>query len=268
VNEKFENATLRAENANKAKSEFLANMSHEIRTPMNAIIGFTELLNEQISEPRLKSYVKTIHSAGNTLLTLINDILDLSKIESGKLQIKKTPTNIYNLSNELGNIFMMSVKNKTLDLIIDLEEGIPQSLLIDEIRLRQVLLNLIGNAVKFTENGYIKLSLKAFNIDVHHSKLDIEILVEDTGVGIAANQLLKIFNEFEQTEGQDNRKFGGTGLGLSISKRLCEMMDGKISVTSEEGKGSTFKVHLYSIDISSVMSENVLMKSWLKICAI
>ncbi|WP_415251331.1 transporter substrate-binding domain-containing protein [Sulfurimonas sp.] len=200
LNEKYEHASKVAENANKAKSEFLANMSHEIRTPMNAIIGFTELLNEQISEPRLKSYVKTIHSAGNTLLTLINDILDLSKIESGKLYIKKTPTNIYNLSKELGNIFMISVKNKGLDLIVEVSQEIPESLLIDEVRLRQVLLNLIGNAVKFTETGYIKLSLKAFNIDEHHSKLDIEILVEDTGIGIAKDQLSKIFNEFEKSE--------------------------------------------------------------------
>ncbi len=255
LNERFEQAKLSAENANKAKSEFLANMSHEIRTPMNAIIGFTELLNEQISEPKLKSYVKTIHSAGNTLLTLINDILDLSKIESGKFQIKKTPTNIYNLTKELGDIFMMNVKNKGLDLIVNIAEGIPQSLLIDEVRLRQVLFNLIGNAVKFTDNGFIKLTVKAFNIEEHHSKLDIEILVEDSGIGIAKDQLHEIFNEFEQSEGQDSRKFGGTGLGLSISKRLCTMMDGEISVESQERKGSTFKVHLFNIDISSVMNE-------------
>ena len=260
LNEKFENATLLAENANKAKSEFLANMSHEIRTPMNAIIGFTELLNEQISEPRLKSYVKTIHSAGNALLTLINDILDLSKIESGKLQITKTPTNIYNLSNEIGNIFMMSVKNKGLNFIVEVADDIPQSLLIDEVRLRQVLLNLIGNAVKFTETGYIKLTLKTFNVDEHHSKLDIEIVVEDTGIGIAKDQLHKIFNEFEQSEGQNNRKYGGTGLGLSISKRLCEMMDGRISVESQEEKGSIFTVYLYNIDISSLVNDNSVSK--------
>ena len=255
LNEKLEHTSTVADSANKAKSEFLANMSHEIRTPMNAIIGFTELLNNKISEPKLKSYIKTIHSAGNTLLTLINDILDLSKIESGKLDIKKTPTNIYNLSNELTNIFMIGMKNKALDLVVEVSQKIPQSLLIDEVRLRQVLLNLIGNAVKFTEVGYIKLTVNAFNIDEHKSRLDIEILVEDTGIGIAQDQLSKIFNEFEQSEGQDSRKFGGTGLGLSISKRLCEMMDGKISVKSKEHEGSIFTVHLYNIDISSVMSE-------------
>ena len=260
LNEKFENAKHNAENANKAKSEFLANMSHEIRTPMNAIIGFTELLNEQISEPRLKSYVKTIHSAGNTLLTLINDILDLSKIESGKISIHKTPTNIFHLSDELSAMFMMNIRKKGLDFLVEIDEKIPQSLLIDEIRLRQVLLNLIGNAVKFTEHGFIKLKIEAFNIDEHNSKIDIEVRVQDSGIGIAQDQVDRIFNEFEQSEGQDNRKFGGTGLGLSISKRLCEMMDGKISVESIQGQGSTFKVHLYNIDISSVMNEKRVEK--------
>ena len=244
-----------AELASKAKSEFLANMSHEIRTPMNAIMGFTELLNEQITQPKLKSYVQTIRSSSNTLLTLINDILDLSKIEAGKLKINKVPTDIYSISNEISSIFMMSVKNKGLDLIVDVADDIPHSLLIDEIRLRQILLNLIGNAVKFTQYGSIKLSIRAFNVDEHQSKLDLEFAIADTGIGIPSDQLEKIFEEFEQKEGQDSRKFGGTGLGLSISKRLCEMMDGKISVESKEGEGSTFTVHLYSIDISSLAQE-------------
>ena len=245
-----------AEQANRSKSEFLANMSHEIRTPMNAIIGFTELLNEQVSEPRLKSYVKTIQTASTTLLTLINDILDLSKIEAGKLTIDKTPTDLANLCNEVSSIFMMSIKNKGLDLFLELDETIPQSLLIDEVRLRQILLNLIGNSVKFTQNGYIKLSVKAMNIDEHLSKVDIEIRVEDSGVGIAASQLEKIFQEFEQSEGQDNRKFGGTGLGLSISQRLSVMMGGEVTVSSEENKGTVFTINLPHIDISSIKHEN------------
>ena len=253
-----------AENANKAKSEFLANMSHEIRTPMNAIIGFTELLNEQLNEPRLKSYVKTIHSAGNTLLTLINDILDLSKIEAGKLEINKTPTNIFHLSNELSSIFTMNVKSKGLDLIVEIDKNIPSSLLIDEIRLRQIVLNLIGNAVKFTQRGFVKLTIKAFNIDESYSKVDLEILVEDTGIGIAQDQLEKIFQEFSQSEGQDNRKFGGTGLGLSISNRLCEMMDGEISVRSTLNKGSIFSVKLHNIYISSILDEDYISTETIK----
>ena len=244
-----------AELASKAKSEFLANMSHEIRTPMNAIMGFTELLNEQITQPKLKSYVQTIRSSSNTLLTLINDILDLSKIEAGKLKINKVATDIYSISNEISSIFMLSVKNKGLDLIVDIADDIPHSLLIDEVRLRQILLNLIGNAVKFTQYGFIKLSIHAFNVDEHQSKLDLEFSIADSGIGIPSDQLEKIFHEFEQKDGQDSRKFGGTGLGLSISKRLCEMMDGKISVESKEGEGSTFIVHLYGIDISSLVQE-------------
>ncbi|MFK5938501.1 MAG: transporter substrate-binding domain-containing protein [Sulfurimonas sp.] len=250
-----------AELASRAKSEFLANMSHEIRTPMNAIVGFTELLNEQLNEPKLKSYVKTIQNASNSLLTLINDILDLSKIEAGKLEIHKTPTNVYVLLNEISSIFIMALKSKNLDLLVEIEEGIPKSLYIDEIRLRQVILNLLGNAVKFTSDGYIKLSVSALNVDEHHSKLDLKFSIKDTGVGIKENQLEKIFSKFEQTQGQDNRKFGGTGLGLAISKHLCEMMDGKISVESEYEKGSTFSVLLYSIDISSVENKSEEHKS-------
>ena len=245
-----------AELANKSKSEFLANMSHEIRTPMNAIIGFTELLNEQLREPRLKAYTKTIQSASSSLLTLINDILDLSKIEAGKLQINKVSTDVYNLANEISSVFMMSTQNKDLDLLLDIDNSIPKSLLLDEVRVRQILFNLIGNAVKFTNEGFIKLSIKAFNVDEHLSKLDLELSVEDSGIGIPNTQVQKIFNEFEQTDGQDNRKFGGTGLGLSISKRLCEMMDGKIDVHSKEGVGTTFTVHLFNIDISSILSEH------------
>jgi len=245
-----------AELANKSKSEFLANMSHEIRTPMNAIVGFTELLNEQLNEPKLKSYVKTIQNASNSLLTLINDILDLSKIEAGKLEIYKTPTNVYVLLNEISSIFIMALKSKNLDLLVEIEEGIPKSLYIDEVRLRQVILNLLGNAVKFTNDGYVKISVSALNVDEHHSKLDLKFSIEDTGIGIKKNQLEKIFSKFEQTEGQDNRKFGGTGLGLSISKHLCEMMDGKIFVESEYEKGTTFSVFLYGIDISSVENKN------------
>ncbi|RLA59469.1 MAG: hypothetical protein DRQ78_10570 [Epsilonproteobacteria bacterium] len=242
-----------ADSANKLKSKFLANMSHEIRTPMNAIIGFTELLNEQIKEPRLKAYTQTIKNAGNVLLTLINDILDLSKIEAGKLEINKSAMNIYELLDDVGNMFLMTVRSKGIDLIIDVDEDIPKSLLIDEIRLRQVLVNLLGNAVKFTEQGYIKLKVHASNVDDHLSKLDLEISIEDTGIGINKNQQYYIFNSFEQQEGQDNRKYGGTGLGLSISKRLTQMMGGKISLKSEIGKGTIFFVHLYNVDISSII---------------
>ena len=241
-----------AEAANRAKSEFLANMSHEIRTPMNAIIGFTELLNEQVEEPKLKSFVKTIQSAGNSLLLLINDILDLSKIEAGKMDIEKTATNPHDLFTELGNIFMMKIREKGLNLIIDVDPEIPESLMLDATRLRQVLLNLIGNAVKFTELGHIRLRARTVNENEIRSKLNLIIDIEDTGIGIPAKQLQSIFHEFQQTEGQSHSKFGGTGLGLSISRRLTELMGGKISVTSKVEYGSTFTVSLNSVDVASV----------------
>ncbi len=241
-----------AEAANHAKSEFLANMSHEIRTPMNAIIGFTELLNDQVKDPKLKSFVKTIHSAGNSLLLLINDILDLSKIEAGKMDIEKTATNPHELFTELGNIFMMSIREKGLDLIIDVDPEIPESLMLDAVRLRQVLLNLIGNAVKFTELGHVRLRARTVNEDKIRSKLNLLIDIEDTGIGIPKQQLQSIFNEFQQTDGQSFSKFGGTGLGLPISRRLTELMGGEISVKSKAGGGSTFTVSLNSVAVASV----------------
>ena len=256
----LEEQTQKAISANKAKSEFLSNMSHEIRTPMNAIIGFTELLDEQLKEERLKAYVKTIQNASNTLLILINDILDLSKIEAGKLEIKKVPVDLNALCNEVSTVFTMSIKNKGLDFLLDIDKDIPKSLLIDEVRLRQVLFNLIGNAVKFTEKGSVKLIVRVSSVYEHNSKLDIKIMVQDDGIGIPKNQLTRIFKKFEQQDGQDNRKFGGTGLGLSISKKLCKMMDGTIYAQSEEGKGATFVVELFNIDISSVVVSKELDK--------
>ena len=252
LEQKLKKAKEKADSANRAKSEFLANMSHEIRTPMNAIIGFTDLLSEQVEQPKLKSYVQTIQNSSNALLTIINDILDLSKIEAGKLEIQKSPVNICQVCEDVSSIFTMSLQSKGVDLILDIPPTMPPSLLLDEVRVRQILLNIIGNAVKFTQEGYIKLSIKAYDIDEHRSKLNIDFKVEDTGIGIPKDQLQRIFNQFEQTEGQDSRKFGGTGLGLSISQRLSEMMGGKISVESELGVGTTFTISFFNVDISTL----------------
>ena len=241
-----------AESANKAKSEFLANMSHEIRTPMNAIIGFTELLFEQIKDEKLKSFVKTIKSAGNSLLSLINDILDLSKIEAGKIEIHSKATNPHNLFEDVGNVFMMNVRNKNLDLILEIDPKIPAALYLDETRIRQVLFNLVGNAVKFTDKGYIKLKASAENLDKIHSSVDLRIDVIDTGIGIPKNEIDNIFENFQQQEGQSIRKYGGTGLGLTISKRLTELMNGTLTVTSEQGKGSCFSVLLNAVEVASI----------------
>lgn len=244
-----------AEAANSAKSEFLANMSHEIRTPMNAILGFTELLNEQVEDPKLKSFIKTIQSAGKNLLSIINDILDLSKIEAGKLEIEKAPCNLHELFTELGDIFMLKMREKNIDFILDIDPTIPPSLLIDALRLKQVLLNLIGNAVKFTDQGSIQVKARTANKNVINSKLDLVIEVQDTGLGVSEDQQKLIFQNFEQSRGQDSKKFGGTGLGLSISKRLIEMMGGDIALNSQLGQGSTFSVTLREIFIASVNPE-------------
>lgn len=257
MEESLTQAKIVADKANKSKSEFLANMSHEIRTPMNAIMGFTELLSEQLEKPRLKTYTDIIQSAGNTLLLLINDILDLSKIEAGKLEINKKSVNIYDVVEEISSIFSITVGSKGLSILMDVDKNIPNSLLLDDIRLRQVLVNIVGNAVKFTEEGYIKISVYTTNVSNHLSKLDLTISVEDTGIGIVPEERERIFNSFEQQEGQDNRKFGGTGLGLSISKSLVEMMDGDIVVQSTEQQGTTFFVFLYGVDISSTEVEKI-----------
>lgn len=244
-----------AEAANKAKSEFLANMSHEIRTPMNAIIGFTELLYEQIKDDKLKAFIKTIKSAGSSLLLLINDILDLSKIESGHITINKEVTNTHDLFEEVGSVFTMSVRDKSLALILEIDPKIPNALYLDAPRLRQVLFNLVGNAVKFTDKGFIKLRAVAENEDTIHSSVDLRIDIVDTGIGIPESALDNIFENFQQQEGQSVRKYGGTGLGLTISKRLTELMNGSLTVTSKVSQGSCFSVILKSIEIASVLVE-------------
>jgi two-component system sensor histidine kinase EvgS len=240
-----------AELANSAKSIFLANMSHEIRTPMNAIIGFSELLSEQVTDSKLKSFTKTIQSAGHALLLLINDILDLSKIEAGKLEIQTLATDPHALLTDISNIFMMNIGNKELDFIIDIDSQLPKALMLDSKRLRQVLLNLVGNAVKFTDQGFIKIRARVTAENTANNTVDLQIDIEDSGIGISANNLQSIFNDFEQIKGQDQNKFGGTGLGLPISRRLTQLMGGDLSVESESGKGSTFTVTLHNIAIAT-----------------
>ncbi len=241
-----------AEVANRTKSEFLANMSHEIRTPLNAILGFTEILKTKLDEEKYKEYLKSIDASGKTLLTLINDILDLSKIEAGKLDLQYQPTNAYDIFKEIERIFSWKIKEKGLEFALQIDGTIPKALLLDETRLRQILLNLVGNAVKFTHEGYIKLSAfrKASSKDT--SNIDLIISIEDTGIGIREDQQKSIFDAFHQQAGQNNAQYGGTGLGLAITRRLVEMMDGEISLESATNAGSTFTVILKNIPVSSV----------------
>ena len=250
-----------AEAANQAKSLFLANMSHEIRTPMNAILGFTEILSNSIQDAQQLESLSAIQTSGKSLLGLINDILDLTKVEIGKLELEYMPVDVHSLFLEMKHIFTPKIKDKGIELKIEIDENLPDILILDEVRMRQVLLNLVGNAVKFTEEGYVKLSIHNQNPDDDLSKLDLGFSVEDTGIGIPEDQIELIFNAFEQQKGQVYTKYGGTGLGLAITKKLIKMMKGKISVTSEVGKGSVFTVVLKNIDVSSVTRSELVGES-------
>jgi two-component system sensor histidine kinase EvgS len=245
-----------AEAANRAKSEFLANMSHEIRTPMNAILGFTELLSSSVKDEQQQSWLQAIQSGGKSLLTLINDILDLSKIEAGKLEIQYHPVNPHTIFNEIRQIFAMRISEKNLEFITDIAKDIPESLLLDEARLRQVLFNLIGNAVKFTESGYIKISATCEMQNDNFTRCTLRFALEDTGIGIAPESQEKIFEAFLQQDGQSTRKYGGTGLGLAITKRLVEMMKGNISLESKPGKGSIFRITLHRVAVPETLSKS------------
>ncbi|MDM8536641.1 ATP-binding protein [Desulfobacterales bacterium HSG17] len=229
-----------AEAANQAKSEFLANMSHEIRTPMNAILGFTEILGEKLNDKANLQYISSIRAAGRSLLGLICDILDLSKIEAGKLKPEYNEVNLTSMLQEIEQIFSYKTGEKGLDFKFKLDKSIPQSIIFDEIRLRQILLNLVGNAVKFTESGYVKLEAECEYPYNENCFADLIFTIEDSGIGIPKDQREIIFNPFEQQKGQVHASFGGTGLGLSITKRLTEMLNGEIYISGETGKGSIF----------------------------
>lgn len=227
-----------AENASQAKSSFLANTSHEIRTPMNAILGMSELiLREETLSPSVRENVAAIKQASNNLLAIINDILDFSKIESGKLEIIPAEYYLASIINDVVNITKNNIQSNFVDLITDVAPELPSVLWGDEVRLRQIILNLMSNAVKFTKEGYVKFTVKGA---VTEDNVQLTILVSDTGIGIKQSDMDKLFSEFSQVDLQKNKKIQGTGLGLAISKHLANMMNGDIAVESEYGKGTTF----------------------------
>jgi len=252
IEEAFESLILKlsqalddAQQSARAKAEFLANMSHEIRTPMNAIIGFASILQPKIKDEKEKRYIDSIERSSKALLQIINDVLDLSKIESGKFELDKQLCDFKELFLGIKEMFIFKVQEKSIELNIEMDEKIPTYLIVDETRLRQVLVNLMGNAIKFTKEGSVSVYIRL--LEKREDSIDIEIGVKDTGIGIPQNEQSRVFEAFTQKEGQDNRAYGGTGLGLTISQHLIGLMGSSLSLESEYGEGSCFSFKLNNL---------------------
>ncbi len=256
-------ANIEIEKAANMKSDFLANMSHEIRTPMNAVIGMAEMALREEMTPTAREYINQIKASGKTLLAIINDILDFSKIESGKLDILPVEYEPMSIVNDISNIIMTRIENKPIELILDIDPNVPNMLLGDNIRIKQIIVNLANNAVKFTQQG--KVELKIGFERIHKDKIEYQISVEDTGIGIKQQDMDKLFKSFQQVDSKRNRNIEGTGLGLAICKQLISLMDGRIWVESQYGKGSKFSFRIPQKVIDS--NPSIVLKENKKIAA-
>lgn len=243
-NNKLINATIEAHEAqqqalaaNKAKSSFLANMSHEIRTPINAVLGMNEMILREEKDKTIREYAMNIHSAGNSLLSIINDVLDLSKIESGRIEIISNDYAVSSLVNDCCNMIISRAEAKDLELKVECDESIPVIMRGDETHIRQIIINLLTNAVKYTERGFITLTVGGERTEEGYL---LKVAVRDTGIGISEENLKELFGQFQRFDLDHNRNIEGTGLGLSITKRLTDLMGGNITVRSVLGAGSEF----------------------------
>lgn len=246
MQKELQSAMEKAESATKAKSEFLANMSHEIRTPMNAILGFADLMKKTPLTTIQETYLNTIKSGGATLLNIINDILDISKIEANKLDINYSFFDISSMIFDLSQLFDEKLKSKNLKLVTDFDENTPKSICLDELRVRQIFFNLLSNAIKFTNKGNIRIIITGRERD--NGNIDLTMTVKDTGIGIKSEDQTKIFDAFEQiSDSQTVKIYQGTGLGLTITRKLVELMNGSIRLESEFGEGSSFIIEFSDV---------------------
>ncbi|HIJ79713.1 MAG: ATP-binding protein [Desulfobulbaceae bacterium] len=245
-------ANVRLEEISRLKSDFLANMSHELRTPMNAIIGFSELLAETKLDAEQADYTRTIVSSAGSLLSLINDILDLAKIEAGKMELENVICDLPEVVHNVTAMFKIPARDKNVEITCEIDDRIPRKIIGDGNRLRQVLINLAGNSMKFTEKGRIDIKLD-YEMRVGR-QIMVRFSVQDTGIGIPADRVEAIFDKFTQADGSTTRKFGGTGLGLAICQQLVGLMGGTLKVASEYGKGSTFYFVLPFEEASETMA--------------
>ncbi|MGZ3863201.1 MAG: PAS domain-containing protein [Bacteroidia bacterium] len=246
----------KAEQASKAKSEFVANISHEIRTPMNAILGFAELLRSGSKDHKSEEYLSNILAAGSSLSALINNILDLSKIEASAIELNYTEVNLETLVTELMNVFKQTAIEKKLVLTSYLDSDIPNCLLIDDTRIRQVLTNLLGNSIKFTAKGFVSVEISVKSANAENGTVTLIIHVSDTGIGIPQDKIETIFEPFKQSDNNISKTHGGTGLGLTITKKIIDLMNGQIEIETELGKGTSVSITLPNIKISNEIKNN------------